>query len=200
MVSVNAGKPRFGVDIDAELLDWWYEEYLPELRRRHGDDINVATVVLDPMMYDLLDWERSLAQELYRLVSGDRDSEVFAGEVGLVANIGGKLAFVLRTGLDSLEAEKRPDLVEPGDFPWEGAGTYRGYKGGTSGLAKESDWRVFMDVVDKTIELRAAAAQTPLASWDRLPDAGPSLKYLTAEWEVVDGVQRPVPADMAANG
>jgi hypothetical protein len=41
--------------------------------------------------------------------------------------------------IDWIEGEFAAELVEPGDFPWEGVGIYRGYTGGVSGLVEESD-------------------------------------------------------------
>ena len=80
--------------------------------------------------------------------------------------------------MPSSEARNRPDLVEPGDFPWEGAGVYRGYLGGVSGFKEESDWWTYCRIVDKLIELRAAVGQRAIqASKDRVE----GMKYMEGD-------------------
>jgi hypothetical protein len=107
----------------------------------------------------------SLDVPLIRLVVGDDDDRV----AELAVNVEHKLRFVLRTGLDSSEAVTRPDLVEPGDFAFAGAGHYRGYTGGVSGLKQESDWWVFCRLVDRLIGIRTRLARAAMgASKNRL--------------------------------
>lgn len=170
---------RFGVDVDRQVLNWW-EGYKSTVRQRYGDGANVMVYVLDPTRDH--EWRMPLAGWLYRLVSSAEDLD------GLMTNIAGKLQFCLRTGLNSVEAEKRFDLLEPGDFPWEGAGFYRGYVGGASGLNKESDWRVFCEVVDQVIVYRAAAAARAVeASRAKVPD----WKYLDGDLAELEAFHHP---------
>jgi hypothetical protein len=184
---MNCEQPRFGTDVDGQLKDWWRGEGIDELRKRFGPEVNIYFGVLDPAMADIFDCEFPLEELLHSLDTRQAsqaegvtvDDDYFFGETGLQANVDGKLAFVLRTGLDSSEAQTRADLVEPGDFPMAGAGTYRGYKGGVSGLAAADDWIVFCWIVDKVIQLRAAAAQAAISACkNRDPNAGADIKYL----------------------
>lgn len=186
MASRRRGLLYFGVDIQAQLSEWWFGQKLPELRRRFGNNINLYFALLDPTSIDMYDPGSPLEEMLYELAShegelapDDDAYDLFYGPTGLRANVGGKLRFVMRTGRDSDVAETRPDLLEPGDFPFEGAGTYYEYRGGVSGLKKEDDGMVFREIVEKVIELRAAAAQVAVdACKGRAPGDGPTVKYL----------------------
>jgi hypothetical protein len=169
---------HFGVNVKQQLIDWIEGEFAAELVAKYGEgntDFFVMVAPAGSMSY-LLSY---LADDLDALlVYGHGDPELMQGDEGLEANVTHKMCFVARTGLPSSEACIRPDLVEPGDFPWEGAGVYRGYFGGVSGLKEESDWWVFRRIVDKLIELRAAVGQQAIqASKDRLP----GMKYMKGE-------------------
>jgi hypothetical protein len=186
MASRRKGLLYFGVDIQAQLAEWWFAEKLPELRQRFGADKDLYFAQLDPATAELYDTVEPLEETLYELVSrqgeiepGTDDYELFYGPTGLRANVVGKMRFVLRTKLNSAVAEFRPDLLESGDFPFEGAGAHLGYWGGVSGLKKEDDWTVFCEIVEKVRELRATAALVAVAACkNRKPDAGPEVKYL----------------------
>lgn len=167
-IPTNRSVLRFGVDVGAQLRTWFRDVYLPDLHKKFGESSEIVVCILDPTLPH--DWRNPLTNLAYRLV-GSSDPEHADGAEGLCANIAGKLAFYLRTGLASRLAESRPDLVEPGDFPHEGAARYRNYHGGASGLpCGADDWEVYCDCVDKLIELRAAAAATAIQeSRDRVP-------------------------------
>ena len=152
----------FGIRIDFVLRDWFQEAFLPELREKYGDDVQIAAIVA-PHQYWAIP-EECFAHLPQPILSSTGGTAVELGE-----NVRRKLRFVLRTGLPSSFARQRPDLVEPGDFPWAGAGVYKGYVGGVSGLNEESDWWAFERIVDRLIELRTAAALPAIqASKDRI--------------------------------
>ncbi len=96
-------------------------------------------------------------------------------------NVVHKLRFVLRTSLNSVIAESRPDLVRVGDFPWGGAGTYRNWTGGVSGLTKEQDWEMFCLCTEKLIRLLGAVNSKAMAQAKqalRQPLSAVGTKYL----------------------
>jgi hypothetical protein len=147
----------FGEEIDVALQNWLMDEFKAVLHRKYGEDAEVGVVILDPAAS--YSWQNRIAGDY--ISCGNADDPRYSE---LVENVEHKLRFVLRTGLNSSEATIRPDLVEPGDFPYEGAGFYRGYCGGASGLNEETDWWVFRRTVDKLIELRSAAAAPAIAA------------------------------------
>ncbi len=176
----------FGVHIDAMLQAWFGEIFVPELRHKYGNDTEVAALVLvdTPWLSPEVQLEKMEARHL--LLSSD--NERVTGDEGLLENVRRKLSFVLRTEMPSSFARQRPDLVEPGDFPWAGAGTYKGYTGGVSGLNEESDWWAYERIIDQLIKLRAEAAQAAIAAskervegWRYLEGEGkpPERKILT---------------------
>ncbi len=164
---------RFGRDIDAEYQAWIAGELQAEFFDRYGVEATFAGVILDNRTRWSWDWTNPLAHVLHQVSIGspERVRE-------LVRNIGGKLHFVLRENEDSVVAESRHDLLEPGDFPFQGAGTYRGYTGGVSGLLSESDWWLFCRLVDKLIELRAEAAKPAVMACKNRPKGNDTKKFL----------------------
>lgn len=169
----------FGIDVEAQITDWFDGEFTEEFRRRFsGRDIGFF--VLDNDRRSEWDSEIPGVHTLLTLFTGDED--VAFADDGVIDNVNHKLRFVLRTGLNSVEAEKAfRYLVQPGDFPWEGAGTYRSFTGGVSGLLKEDDWRVFCQIIDKLIELLDAVAEKAqsICEIERKKDDAPvGTKYL----------------------
>lgn len=161
-------QPYFGEEVDIALQNWFIDEFSSVLRQKYGEGAEVSVVIVDPKS----NWQQPLPSYIS---CGNADDPRYSD---LVENVEHKLRFVLRTGLNSSEAATRPDLVEPGDFPYEGAGYYRGYCGGASGLNEESDWWVFRRTVDKLIELRALAASPAIAaSKNRVP----GMKFMEGE-------------------
>ena len=162
----------FGVDVDQQLIDWILSEFADELGRKYGrldlagnhvcPDFGVTIEKDDPS------WPFNYA---YGNSASSEEEE------GFFDNIEGKLRFHRRTGLPSSEARTRPDLIEPGDFPYAGAGTYRGYTGGVSAFSEEADWWVFCRIVDKYIELRAVVA-TAAIQVSRSTPRPVGMKYL----------------------
>ncbi|HSX41155.1 MAG TPA: hypothetical protein VLF21_00760 [Candidatus Saccharimonadales bacterium] len=165
---------RFGLLIQRQLDTWFHQVMVPNLQQKYGDDVEVSVVILDPARVP--DPSDPCSTGLYFVSVGDETR--ISAEEGLTDNVDHKLRFVLRTGLPSSEAALRPDLVEPGDFPWAGAGTYRDYTGGASGLKEESDWWVFCRVVDHVIHLRTDAALRPIQA---CKERRPGWKYLEGE-------------------
>lgn len=162
----------FGSNIDAEIQEWFRVPFQDEMIEKYGEDTQLAAMILPPMRLSLIP---QLVSCSYGLVLVSHDDEKVLGSDGLVDNVIHKLNFVLRTGLPSSEARLRPDLVEPGDFPRAGAGIYRGYTGGVSGLHEESDWWAFQRLIDRLIEFRATAALPAInASKERVP----GMKYM----------------------
>ena len=169
----------FGVDVIQELTEWIEGDFYSELVKKYGEGNTDFWSAIYP------------AVSVYRFVLKDLDtppllafgfgngpSEKMWGDGGLADNVIRKIRFVARTGLPSSEARNRPDLVEPGDFPFAGAGVYRGYFGGVSGFKEEADWWVFCRIVDKLIELRSAVGERAIqASRDRVP----GMKYMEGE-------------------
>ncbi len=162
----------FGMNLQSRMQAWFSASfYFEVLRRKYGDGCMIAGAILDSTLQH--DWQDPLANMAVCLQHGTE--ERIGGPEGLLANVQGKLHFCLRTRLNSSEARLRPDLLEPGDFPYEGAGFYRGYAGGVSGLSEEQDWWVFCRMVDEYIEFRASAAERfVVASKARKP----GMKYL----------------------
>lgn len=164
------------------LTTWWTNYYLPVVFYPKYPGKDVAVVILDSSMRH--SWTSPLDVPMFYLATGEGNGldpdDRFFGRSGLVANIEGKLRFSLRTSLNSAEAERRPDLLLPGDFPWEGAGEHRNYKGGASGVSQEGDWRTFCDVVDAMIALKTTIAKEALKLQRRAKDPGvdPSWRYM----------------------
>jgi len=152
---------------------WFTTEFMPEFHKKYGKDAEIAVVILRNDV--TVDWANPLDDSPLVLANvKERRWEE------LVDNIAGKLRFVLRTGRNSADARHRPDLLEPGDFPFEGAGAYMNRTGGASGLMEESDWWVFKRVVEQYNKLRAkytAPAVEACANRDRSVQDNPD-KFL----------------------
>jgi hypothetical protein len=149
-------KLYFGVDIDAAMQEWW-QGYTVGFHREFGEEAAILVQVFDsrqPNLYTV----GCAPLVRYDFRTGPFNTH-FIGQEGLQENIERKFYAIQRLGERSLIFEERPDLLEPGDFPYDGAGIYRNYPGGASGLPTGAlDWRVFADVVDVLIEMRSAAA------------------------------------------
>jgi|GEM_PF-3930462 len=180
---------HFGTNIGSQMVEWWRGEFLPTIETARSDGNGglkpVATVILAPVVQH--NWRLPLQYVLVRLDTsheGTHEQDRFTGPVGLYLNVAGKLRFSLRTEQDSIFAELNPDLLLPGDFPWEGAlYNYNGYTGGTSGLRKQDDAQVTMDVIQQLKKFRAAAARPfVLDSGNYRNQPNPALaKYLGAD-------------------
>ncbi len=170
---------HFGVDVKQQLIDWIEGEFAAELVAKYGKgNTDFWVTICPPATLTYISTLSDAEMESMLIEYGHGSAEEMEGEEGLQENVERKLTFVARTGLPSSEARNRPDLVERGDFPWEGAGIYRGYFGGVSGFKEESDWWAFCRIVDKLIELRVAVGQRAIkASKDRLP----GMKYMKGE-------------------
>lgn len=171
----------FWVDVQSQLEEWWWSVGEKEFFAAHPDERgkNYFAIILDPNYPH--DWQRPFAGPSYFLTNV-RESELLH-PTGTPSNVAGKMRFVLRTGLDSVEAETRYDLVLPGDFPWEGAGETDGYPGGVSGFAKKSDTVLRARITEKIVGLRTAAADPIYRAARRHPEAtkylgGDPLEYL----------------------
>ncbi len=189
---------RFGTDADRKLREWWEGTRMPALQDRYGSNVSVGVIVLDNR--ERHDWRNPLAHVMHVLTTPGVQMDV-AG--GLGANIGGKLAFVLRyfqlTGqwTDSSLAETRHDLVEKGDFPYGGAGQHLGYPGGVSGLPLgRQDWDVFIDVIEELAVIRGIAAEPAIEALNnRQPDDPLHIKYLQSNWVEQNGMLVPTDPD-----
>ena len=188
LTTTGCDRDRWGTDIEAQLLVWFLTVFLPMFHKRFdkqardatGRPAEIAVVILDSG--EPHDWRSPLDNIAHLLRSSHEASmfDRFFGPVGIFANICGKLAFTLREKLDSVFAEKRPDLLRPGDFPHQGAGTYRHYRGGASGLPNGADdWWCFKQVVDELIRLKREATRQALKD---SKERKPGLKYLGANW------------------
>jgi len=142
---------------------------------RFGDDKGMTLVVLNPddVIGSSLDWSLPLK---YKLVIGHVGDEVSVeaakGPEGTLANVCGKLRFVLRNYSDSVFAETAYAYIRPGDFPWEGAGIHLEFFGGVSGLAKEEDWEMYCLCIDKLVELLSAVNEAAMKLYFELDEAG----------------------------
>lgn len=169
----------FGVDVNAQMQEWWAQEYLPDFKKKYGD-YPIYVPVLDPEAALPHFWPSPFDYLLLTLVDGT--NEKLYGPEGLRANVAGKLAPVLRCGLKRSGLIAEPEyihLLAPGDFPHDGAGEHRGYKGGASGLPHGTDdFKVFTDVIDQLIVFRTAAAK---AAYAASVARQPGWRYLNAD-------------------
>lgn len=149
-------EPFFGTDIQSQLEEWWWGGGEEKFFRLHPDEKGKKyfALILDPNYAH--DAQRPFAGPSYCLTNL-RGADLL-NPVGTPSNVAGKLRFVLRTGLDSVEAETRHDLGLPGDFTWEGGGKTHGYPGGVSGFVKEVDTALRVEITEKIVELRTVAA------------------------------------------
>lgn len=166
-------RSQFEAYVDSPEFDAWLKA------NTNGSD-PVSFAVLENRQRDDWHWTAPLRNCTFRYVVSGYVGKGMEPD-GTMENVERKLRFVLRTGLNSVEARTRPDLIQPGDFPHEGAGTYRGYTGGVSGRKAPEDWRIFCHLVDKLIELLGTVGTKVLNKCDELrkdPNALVGTKYL----------------------
>jgi hypothetical protein len=184
----------FGVDVDALFREWIHGEFAAWLQEKFPGK-HITLVLLDTAQrIDACEyWFDSQDYQLFVEHVGTDDAQEKAKQSGgTLQNVHRKLRFVLRTGLDSLDAEEEyAHLVLPGDFPWEGAGDHAAQLGGVSGLDKESDWQAFCKCVDKLNELLSAINRAAMAKANelrQLEDSPVEVKYLEGIELTVDEV------------
>lgn len=159
--------PRyFGVDVGRIMQEFFDGVFVPLTVAANGDKPFVVMVLDDRKGND--DSRRSISCDY-------GDTRMIIGPEGLYANVKHKLNFVLRTGMNSSEARSYPHLVEPGDFPYGGAGRAYGFVGGCSGFSEEQDWKVFLNFANKLREVRSAAACAAIKACE---EGVPGMKYL----------------------
>lgn len=166
----------FGVDVNAKLHTYVSMLLAPELAAKY-EVSDFAVIISHNTRFCPAALFNSDAPEEpdVMFVHRQGDSAKFGAPEGRDVNVMRKLAFVYRTGLDSSEALKNPDLLEPGDLPIAGAGIHRGYVGGVSGFEQEVDWKVFCIIVDRYILLRQNAVLPVLqATLDEVRGGKPS--------------------------
>lgn len=175
----------FGVDVDTEFtrylsspkLKAWLDTNYP------GDQPSISFALLNNDYRSEWDWRDPLGNRSHTLIKFVIWGDVEAGMApdGTMDNVGSKLRFVVREGMDSVEAETNLYLVQPGDFPLEGAGTYRGFTGGVSGRKKREDWLIFCHLVDYLINLMNQVARQAHATCEvlrALPNCPSGIKYM----------------------
>jgi hypothetical protein len=165
---------EFNAYIDSEAFQAWLDEHYP------GTDA-ISFALLNNDFRSEWNWRNPLnrAHTLFSSVIWGDVATAMAPD-GTMENVGSKLRFVLREGKDSVEAETLKHLVQPGDFPWQGAGTYRGFTGGVSGRTKREDWLIFCHLVDHLISLMDQVATLAGEFCDairNLPGCPRGLKY-----------------------
>ncbi len=172
---------HFGINVERKFLDWFRGEFATEFAERFPGK-GITLVILDPdnLFQACLDWRTPLAHEILLGVLGDPKASNEPG--GTYNNVVGKLMYVLRTNTyHSLDAETDYVMLRPGDFPWEGAGMYKEFLGGVSGLAKQDDWAVYCQCIDKLRELLEAVGKKAKETADELrgTEGAPiGIKYL----------------------
>ena len=170
----------FGVNVHDMFMDWFDGEFAEMFEGRFPDKGMTLVVLKNDNLVELeQNWRYPQGFEL--IVAHMGDEAVATTKDGTYDNVKGKLRFVVRTGRNSVAAETQQNLVQPGDFPWEGAGNYMGYIGGVSGLAKEEDWEMFCICVDKLIELLKDVNSVAMTISDNLrkkPGCPSGAKYL----------------------
>jgi hypothetical protein len=162
----------FGVDVEALMREWFYATFVPAVIADYGDSPFAVVVLSNRVRHDWTNPFKS-GSVLLRFAYGSE--EKVNGEEGLYANVERKLRFVLRTGLDSSWSETHPHLLEPGDFPYRGAGTANDFVGGVSGFSQDQDWAVFERFTSAFTDVRESAAMNAVAECiARVP----GMKYL----------------------
>lgn len=170
-----------GINVLELFTTWFHGSYAEKFFKKYGADAHMSLVILDNDGQARLsaNWNTPLKYAIITLSLGD--PKLAEGAVGTIKNVEGKLKFFCRTGLDSVEAETRPYLVRPGDFPYEGAGEHQYTFGGVSGLKKEEDWAEFQACVEQLNHLIGLVVKVAVAKAKRMRDAGPvgaNVKYL----------------------
>ncbi len=169
-----------GVNVHRMFMDWFEGFFTEEFESRFPNK-GMTLVVLNPDNLIELQQNWLNPQDFEMIVAHIGDEDVATATNGTYENVKCKLHFVLRTGMDSVMAETRQDFVRPGDFPWEGAGKYKGYIGGVSGLAKEDDWEMYCMCIDKLIELLTEVISKAIERSNLLrkhPQLHPRSKYM----------------------
>lgn len=146
----------FGMNIDYGLGRWVRNVLGPSVVNKYGKDTAFVAVILPTSARVGGDVDELMEQAI--VISYGHVKE---GPQGLQENVLHKLQWCLRTGMNSAEANYHPELLEEGDYPYEGAGCHRGFWGGVSGLHEESDWWVFKQIVDQLIGMRLSASSMP---------------------------------------
>lgn len=172
-----------GVNVLRMFMDWFEGEFTDEFIASFPKAGGMTLVVLntESIVDQAQTWRHPQGFEM--IVAHIGDAAVATAKEGTYDNVKGKLRFVLRTGEDSVMAESRQDMVQVGDFPYEGAGFYEGYTGGVSGLAKEDDWKMYCKCIDKLIELLIKVISKAIERSKELreqPDCPPGAKYMYA--------------------
>lgn len=171
-----------GVNVLKMFMDWFNGDFTDEFVRRFpGKGMTLVVLKTDELIEMQQNWRYPQGFEM--IVAHIGDEAIATATNGNYENVLHKLHFVLRTGEDSVLAEDRPDLVRPGDFPWEGAGMYEGYVGGVSGLAKVDDWEMYRKCIDKLIELLSDVIGAAMERSNELrqqPDCPSGAKYMYA--------------------
>jgi hypothetical protein len=169
---------RFETYLDSEEFKKWLEDEFPPTDPEHVSPI--SAVILDNDFRRFWDWRTPLKHVLWQYVLSGDTAAALAPD-GTIQNVGGKLRFVLRENKNSVEAQTHLYLVQPGDFPFQGAGTHRGFTGGVSGRKQEEDWAIFCHLVDHLISLLdqvVTQASETCQALRRLPGCPPGLKYM----------------------
>lgn len=159
---------HFGINVAEKFLGWFHGEFATEFAERFPDK-GISLVVIDPdnIVKVMLEWDDPLGNAILVSYLGDQEAHTKAD--GTLQNVVGKLRYVLRTAEEtSLPAETDFASVRPGDFPWEGAGGYRGLCGGVSGLDKADDWAVYKQCIDKLTEILEAVGKKALERTEQL--------------------------------
>lgn len=170
----------FGIDVGRQFHEWFNGEFAERFAQRHPGE-GITLVILDPdkVLASMLAWRDPLVNMM--IVAHIGDDEAAFGSGGTQQNVAGKLQFVLRNQLDSSEARKQPELVRPGDFPYQGAGFWGSVIGGVSGLSQEDDWATFQICAEKLTELLRAANTAAMDQAEKLgaqDDCPIDTKYL----------------------
>lgn len=150
-----------------------------------GDHPSISFVTLNNDFRSEWDWRNPLNPahiQFSWVIWGDFDAAMAPD--GTMQNIEGKLRFVLRENMNSVEAETMKYLVQAGDFPFQGAGTYKGFTGGVSGRSKREDWQIYCHLIDYLVDLMDQVATEASKACDVLrdkPNCPKGLKYMNVK-------------------
>lgn len=164
-----------GTDVRGQMEEWWWQEYVPGFRARHGQGAGIAVL----LFHQSVRWDM-LRPNLHIAVRLTTDIQRATQHQGWNANILGKWMVLGYTGAQrSSYIVDHPELVEAGMFPHDGAGWIRGIPAGASGLPTgPEDFDEACLVVDRYIQLRTAAAELALAASADRSAPGRPMKYL----------------------
>lgn len=177
-------KDVFGVNVLAWLTTWFNGEFTTMFNERWHQGMTLVVLNTDDFVELMQGWRDPLKFAMINFYIGGRDEALKTD--GTRDNVAGKLRWVLRhlwrsMMANSVHSETKHDQVRVGDFTWEGAGLYRGYIGGVSGLKKKEDWMLFCFFIDKLIELLDLVNTAAMQKADELrkqPDCPEGVKYL----------------------